>query len=115
MTFEIFEAMWLDEHQQFTLAELAQLSGIAEADLRQLIDCAALAPADPGAAEARFGAECLITVKTAQRLRRDFDLDASALALPLLLLERIRSLEAELRALRAQVPQSHTVVTRRRS
>jgi hypothetical protein len=37
------------------------------------------------------------------------------LALPLLLLARIRSLEAELRALRAQVPQSHTVVTRRRS
>jgi chaperone modulatory protein CbpM len=115
MTFEITEALWLDEHQQFSLAELAQLSGIAEADLRQLIDCAALAPADPEASEALFSAECVITVRTAQRLRRDFDLEAGALALPLLLLARIRSLEAELRALRAQVPQSHTVVTRRRS
>lgn len=105
MKIEIHEAVWLDEHQQFSLAELADLSGMPEAELRQLIDYAALAPADPNAAEARFGAECLMTARVAQRLRNDFDLDAGALALTLLLLERIRDLEAQLRALRAQFPQ----------
>jgi len=113
MRIEIHEAVWFDEHQQFSLAELAELSGMPEADLHQLIDCAALAPADPDAAEARFGAECLITARLAQRLRRDFDLDAGALALPLLLLDRIRDLEAQLRALRAQFPQNHKSVAQK--
>ena len=107
MRIEIHEAVWLDEHQQFSLAELAELSGMTEGDLHQLIDCAVLAPVDPDADEARFGAGCLITARMAQRLRADFDLDASALALPLLLLERIRDLESQLRALRAQFPHSH--------
>lgn len=107
MKIEIHEAVWLDEHQQFSLAELADLSGMPEAELRQLIDYAALTPADPHAAEARFSAECVIAARMAQRLRSDFDLDAGALALTLSLLERIRDLEAELRALRAQFPQRH--------
>ena len=107
MRIEIHEALWVDEHQHFSLAELAELSGMAEADLSQLIECAALAPTDPDAAEARFGATCLVTARMAQRLRNDFELDASALALPLLLLDRIRDLEAQLRALRAQIPHVH--------
>lgn len=115
MTLEIHEVAWLDEHQQFSLAELAELSGMTEVDLRRLIDCAVLAPTNPDAAEARFGAECLITARVAQRLRREFDLDAEALALPLLLFERIRDLEAQLRALRAQFPQSHTSMAQRRN
>lgn len=107
MRIEIHEAVWLDERQQFTLAELADLSGLPEAELRQLIDYAALAPADPSSAEASFGAECLITARMAQRLRNDFDLDAGGLALTLSLLERIRELEAQLRALHAQFPQRY--------
>ena len=107
MRIEIHEAVWLDEHQQFSLMELADLSGMPEAGLRELIDCAALAPVDPAAAEARFGAACLTTARLAQRLRQDFELDTGALALPLMLLERIRDLENQLRALRAQLPHSH--------
>jgi hypothetical protein len=114
MRIEIHEAVWLDEHQQFSLAELAELSGMPEAGLRQLIDCAALAPTNPNASEARFSAECLITARMAQRLHHDFDLDAGTLALPLLLLERIRELEAQLRALRAQFPQNHNLVVHER-
>ena len=112
MRIEIHEAVWFDEHQQFSLAELAELSGMPEADLGELIDCAALAPIDPDAAEARFGAACLITAKTAQRLRRDFELDAAALALPLMLLARIRDLENQLRALRAQLPGGYNPAAR---
>jgi len=115
MRLDVHEVAWLDEHQQFSLAELAELSGMPESDLRQLIDCAVLAPIRPDVAEARFGAECLITVRLAQRLRRDFDLDVDALALPLLLFERVRDLEAQLRALRAQLPQSQRSVAQERN
>ncbi len=107
MRVEIHEALWLDEHQQFSLVELAELSGLAEAEVRQLIDYAALAPAEVGAAETKFSADCLLTARMACRLRNDFDLDAGGLALTLTLIERIRALEAQLRALHAQLPQRH--------
>jgi hypothetical protein len=105
MRVEITDAVWLDERQQFSLAELADLSGLSEPELRQLIDYETLLPTDPRADEARFGAHCLVTARMACRLRNDFDLDSGSLALALTLLERIRALEAQLRALRAQTPQ----------
>ena len=107
MRVEITEVVWLDEHQQFSLAELADLSGLSQAELRQLVDYEALVPADPGTAEVRFGADCLVLARTACRLRDDFDLDAGGLALTLRLLDRIRSLEAQLSALHAQFPHGH--------
>jgi hypothetical protein len=102
MRIEITEALWLDASDQLTLAELAELSGLPQDLLHQLIELNALPPA--GAA-ATFGADCLDLARTACRLQRDFDLDADALALALHLLGRIRDLEEELRALRAQFPQ----------
>src|SRR5712671_2920768 len=104
MRVEIHEALWLDERQQFSLAELAELSGLPEAEVRQLIDYAALAPAAAGAGETKFSADCLVTARMALRLRNDFELDAGGLALTLTLIERIRTLEAQLRALHAQFP-----------
>lgn len=90
-----------------------ELSGLSVAELQHLVDCEALLPvaaaepaADPGAAEARFSAECLALARTASRLRNDFDLDANGLTLTLRLLKRIHELEAELLDLRAQWPHS---------
>ena len=107
MRVEITEALWLDERHEFSLAELADLSGLSQEELRQLIEYEALLPANPAAAEATFGAHCLVVARTACRLRNDFDLDAGALALALSLIERIRGLEAELRAAHAQLPRGH--------
>lgn len=107
MRAEITEAVWLDEHQQFSLAELAELSGLSQTELRQLIDCEALPSAGVVMAGTRFGADCLILARTACRLRDDFDLDTSGLALALRLLDRIHGLEAQLRALHAQFPRHH--------
>lgn len=110
MRIEITEALWLDEHHEFSLTELAELSGLSTAELQHLIDCEALLPVadEPvaGAAEARFGAHCLALARTASRLRTDFDLDENGLTLTLRLLDRIRELEAELRDLRAQLPRT---------
>jgi hypothetical protein len=110
---EAIEAIWLDEHHQFSQTELVELSGLSAAELQHLVDCEALLPvasAEPAtersAAESCFSANCLTLARTASRLRSDFDLDANSLALTLRLLNRIRDLEAELSALRAQSPRS---------
>jgi chaperone modulatory protein CbpM len=103
MRLEISEALWLDESGGYTLARLAELSGLPESELRQLMDYDAL-PVGRDGPSAEFGADCLIVARAAARLRQDFDLDAAGLALVLALLERIRGLEAELHGLQAQLP-----------
>jgi chaperone modulatory protein CbpM len=104
MNAKLAETTWLDAHCEVTLAELASLSGLAEDELRELVEYGALAPNDPGEAQWTFSGECVVTARGAQRLRASFDLDPSALSLAVALLERIRVLETELRALRAQSP-----------
>ena len=102
MRLEITEAMWLDESVQLSLAELAQFSGLSEAELSHLIECDALHPAGP--LPRAFDAQCLAVARVACRLRDDFELDVDGLALVLSLLERIRGLESEVRCLQARLP-----------
>lgn len=104
MKIEIHEAVWLEEGNDFSLAELVCRSGLPESELRMLIEYETLIPIDPYANEARFDLKCLATACMAQRLRNDFDLDAGALALTMSLLHRIRDLESQLRALHTQFP-----------
>ena len=104
MNAKLTEMSWLDAHCEVSLAELASLSGLAESELRELVEYGALAPNDPRGAQWTFSGECVVTARAAQRLREDFDLDPNALSLALGFLERIRTLEAELRELRAQLP-----------
>ena len=104
MSAKLTEMSWLDAHCEVSLAELASLSGLAEAELRELVEYGALAPNDPRGAQWTFSGACVVTARAAQRLREDFDLDFNALSLALSFLERIRALESELRALRAQLP-----------
>jgi chaperone modulatory protein CbpM len=104
MKIELTEAVWLDERQEFSLEELAELSGLSLAELQQLMEYEALTPADPHAATPTFKAQYLIAARTACRLRDDFELDAPGLALVLALLERIRGLEAELHSVQCQLP-----------
>ena len=111
MRFEITEAHWLDAHHELSLTELVELSGLSATEVQQLVDCEALSPlnpAEPLAAseitDCYFSAECLTLVRTASRLRDDFDLDANGLTLALQLLNRIHELEADMRNLRARLP-----------
>jgi hypothetical protein len=46
-----------------------------------------------------------MTVRTACRLRKDFDLEPHGVALVVTLLDRVHALEAEVRDLRAKLPQ----------
>jgi len=104
MRIELTELVWLEEHSDLTLAELSELSGFTEEELRELEACGAIAPVDRAEPDPRFTARGLVAAGKARRLRDDFELDAQGLAVALALLERIGALEDELRELRAQLP-----------
>lgn len=117
MKIEITDAQWLDERAEVTLEELVELSGLPTEVLIELVEHGALAPLESQAparsrtqTEVRstqwhFSSDCVIAVRTASRLREDFDLDANALSVALMLVERIRVLETRLQALQCQLPQ----------
>ena len=104
MQAETAEAAWMNEQTQVTFEELAALSGLSDVILKDLVECGALAPANPEGESWTFSARCVVTLRTAGRLRTDFELDPNALALTLSLLERISELEGQLHAMRAQLP-----------
>ena len=109
MKFEIADAQWLDERAELTLDELVELSGLSSQLLVELVNHGALDPVgqqvEAQPTQWRFSADCVVAVRTVSRLRGDFDLDANALSVTLMLIERIRSLEAQMKALRCQLPQ----------
>ena len=107
MKAEQAEAVWLTEENEFSLAELAELSGWSEAELRELVDYGAVTPINPDSSPWVFNGKCLLTVRTACRLRISFDLEPHGAALMVALLDRIHDLEAQLGSLRAQLPR-HT-------
>ncbi len=98
------DPVWLTENHAFSLAELAELTGLTEAELRELVDYGAVTPIDPESSPWVFSGKCLLTVRTACRLRISFDLEPHGVALMVTLLERIQELETQLRELRAQTP-----------
>jgi chaperone modulatory protein CbpM len=104
VSIEHCEGSWLHEYFEFSLEEMCELSGLAEREIRELVDYDVLAPSNPERQRWRFSADWLLVARSASRLRDDFELDAHALALALTLLKRIRDLEAEVCDLRAKLP-----------
>lgn len=103
MNIESSEALYLDETGALSIAQLVEQSGLTEADLRALIDCGALAPRDAGAPVLTFSSRCIVTARSARRLRDDFALeDVHTVAIVLRFTQRIETLEYELRRLRAR-------------
>ena len=98
------DAVWLTEDHEFSLAQLAELSGLSEAELRELVDYGAVTPMNPDSSSWVFNGTCLLTVRTACRLRISFDLEPHEVALVVSLLNRIHDLEAQVGSLRAQLP-----------
>ncbi|MEO5700000.1 MAG: chaperone modulator CbpM [Casimicrobiaceae bacterium] len=101
MNRELCEAMHLDAHGQLSLHQLEELSGLAEGFLRELVDYGAFEPLDTRGGTWTFTSEVVVMARMAGRLHRDFELDAHALTLLLRMVERVQTLEGEVRALRA--------------
>jgi chaperone modulatory protein CbpM len=95
------EAVWLNDRELCSLDHLAEVSGLSLDELTDLIDNGVLVPADAGPPR-RFRLTYVVTVKTARRLRDDFQLDRAGLALALTLLRRAEALQAQLDALQAR-------------
>lgn len=104
------EWLWLDEVQSVTLPELARVCGISTDDVDELVEYGALQPLQTGPSEEDlrlFSADCVTRMRTASKLRLDFDLDLFAVALLLDHIQRIETLEQQVRSLQAQLPMRH--------
>ena len=90
-------AIVIDDSGTLTVAELVEQSGLSEDELSVLVDCGAIEPRETGTSW-RFSSRCVVTARTARRLRDDFALeDTHALAILLRLMQRVEELERELR------------------
>lgn len=95
------DVMWMHSRHEISIVEVADASGLSEAEVRELIEYGALSPCS--AEPLSFQADCIARLRAATRLRNDFELETHAFALVLSFLERIDALEAEVRNLSAQV------------
>jgi len=95
---------WLNEQTAFSQAEFAELAGLSEIELTEWVEQGWLLPVDPLERPWRFGADRLIVVRRACRIRRDFELEPEGLALVVQLLDQIQFLERQLRDLKARFP-----------
>lgn len=104
MKLGLSEDFFLDERVEVSLDELAELSGLSRVELLGLVETGVLIPVNPHETHWRFAGNVVVTVRSVRRLRDDFELDTNALPLALVMLERIRELEAELREVQAKLP-----------
>jgi chaperone modulatory protein CbpM len=101
MNIETMTALVLDDTGTLTITELVEQSGLSADELEVLVDCGALEPREATAPSWRFRTRCIVTARTARRLRDDLALDDThALAIVLRFMQRIEALERELRATR---------------
>lgn len=99
----LLDMAWLDASAAVTVSELSRVCAMSAAELDELVDYGALVPLGRAQPERLFSAECVMPLRTASQLRRDFDLDLFTVAMLLDYLHRIAALERQLRFLQAQL------------
>lgn len=107
MTTARLEPIWLDARETVESTELARLCGLSETDLLELQDYGALTPLPDTTGQIIYSAQWVMPLRTAGRLRADFELDLLTVSLLLDYLIRIAALEQELAAVRARVPATY--------
>jgi len=105
MSSETYFAALFAEHSEVALDELVQACGLTAEEIVELVEHGVLTPisvppARLPASAWRFSATTIAIGRRASRLKTDFDLNVSGLALALTYLERIETLEEELNRLR---------------
>ena len=94
---------FLDDDTLVALDELTQASGLAAQQIAELVEFGVFEP-QRQANDWVFSARCIMKARQAARLQRDFELDSAGLALALTYLDRIESLENQLRRLECLLP-----------
>ncbi|WP_145520205.1 chaperone modulator CbpM [Yersinia mollaretii] len=87
----------------YTVTELCQSTGIMQEELLEVVGLGLIMPLEPAASVWVFDADALSSLKRAQRLQNELDLDWSGVAMTLTLLERVEQLKRENDQLRRQL------------
>ena len=107
MNIDTSDWAWLNDWEVCSAQYLAEVSGLSQADIDELVEMGVIVPvngpADAPAQPQSFYLRCVVTVKTARRLRDDFELDRNGMVLALTLMQRIDALNEELDTLRARI------------
>ena len=98
------EWTWLDTRETVTFSQLSEACCLSAAELEDLVEYGALTPLLIEREAQVFSASWVSPLRTAGKLRRDFDLDLFSVAMLVGYLDRIETLERELRSVRAQHP-----------
>lgn len=106
MTPQQADYVWLDARETVTVSELSRVCGMSAEELNELVDYGALVPLQASQPERLFSAEHVTPLRTAGKLRTDFDLDLFTVAILLDYLYRIEALEHQVRSLKAHLPGS---------
>jgi chaperone modulatory protein CbpM len=93
----------LDDATEVALEELLAASGLARAELFELVEFGAFDPRGAEESSLRFSSRSIDLARRAVRLRDDFGLNPAGMALALAYLDRIEALEARLRELECQL------------
>ena len=93
---------FLDDETYIELDELGQASGLAVEQIIELTEYGGFEPRRD-AGTWLYSARSIVTARRAARLQRDFELNATGVALALAYLERIEALEQRLRELECQL------------
>lgn len=101
---ERIDAEWMEEHQLISIDELQDRWGVSASLVQEFIAHGVLEAAD--ATAGAFRLEAVALVRTACRLQQELELDPHAVGVVLELLQRVRTLEDELNALRARLADS---------
>jgi chaperone modulatory protein CbpM len=104
MKSERIDAVWIEEHRSLSLDDLGERWGLSRTQLGELIAHGVLEPSATQVGQERFTLEAVSVVRTACRLQQELELDPHAVGVVLELLKRLRTLEDELRALKARQP-----------
>jgi chaperone modulatory protein CbpM len=93
----------LDAETSIVMDELVRASGLAREEIVELVEYGVFQP--QGAPSAwTFASHTIVVARRAARLRSDFGLNVSGLALALAYLERIEALERRIRELECGLP-----------
>ena len=100
-----FDPALLTEHVEVALDELVRASGLEAQEIVELVEYGVFEPSFAGGARStwRFSSRYIVLGRQARRLKSDFGLDVSGLAVALTYLQRIDELEAEVATLRCQI------------
>jgi len=100
---EIFESSFVMHSEPVSAAELIARSGLQWEELTALVEFGILEPLSGAGASWTFSSHCVSIVRTAGRLKADFEVNPPGLALALTYLDRIRELEARLAELECRL------------